>query len=292
MTFKEALSNVKVNQPPPSGQQNYQYFISMCEQGNMRFYEDFLRWYNNTDLVPTFEATQKFVDFHHKKRIDWLKLGYTLPNLAIICVHRSTTAKLYPFTESDKEFSAKIRKDMVGGPSIVNTRKTVVDEILFRDSTNLCETPIGIDAGQLRPCSMCQAKRTCLYTRWELDSESDKFKPSQNKTKSFEIKVMSGFQKVRSQCTVESFYTTGTQKKELMLIALMIAFEDIATQCLKLWDAIAILSKSRSSYCSQWKNNSARLSKERARRTKKTINKEKFQNVIEKYECDWWKLYR
>ena len=73
---------------------------------------------------------QKMVAFYHKKGIDILKLGCTLPNLANICLHKPTSAKFYPFTETDKDLLQKIREDMVGGPSIVFTRKAAVDEIL------------------------------------------------------------------------------------------------------------------------------------------------------------------
>ena len=40
----------------------------------------------------------------------------------------------------------KIREDMVGAPSIVFTRKVVVDETFFRDSGNNCKSIFGIDA--------------------------------------------------------------------------------------------------------------------------------------------------
>ena len=68
------------------------------------------------------------IEFYHNKGIDMLKLGCTLPNLANICLHKSSDSKFYPFTESDKDLLQKIREDMVGGPSIVFTRKAVVDE--------------------------------------------------------------------------------------------------------------------------------------------------------------------
>ena len=58
-----------------------------------------------------------------------LKLGCTLPNLANICLHKSTDSKLYSFIESEKDLLENIREDMVGGPSFVFTRKAVVDEI-------------------------------------------------------------------------------------------------------------------------------------------------------------------
>ena len=107
----------------------------------------------------------------------------------------------------------KIREDMDGGSSIVFTRRAVVDETFIRDSTNLCESFVGIDASQVYPFSMCRALPTGLYTRWELDSDSGKLTPRENKTRSFEILVMSYFQRVRPQCKMGSFYTRGTQKK-------------------------------------------------------------------------------
>ena len=60
---------------------------------------------------------------------------------------------------------------MVGGPSIVFTRKAVLDENLIRISSNLCKSIVGVDASQFHPYSMCQPMPTGLYTRWEYDSE-------------------------------------------------------------------------------------------------------------------------
>ena len=83
----------------------------------MSSFKDFLRWYNNEDVVPTSEAMQKTIAFHRDKNIDMFALGCTLPNLANICLHKSTDAKLYPFTEGDKYLMEKVGKDFVGGPS-------------------------------------------------------------------------------------------------------------------------------------------------------------------------------
>ena len=129
--------------------------------------KDFLRWYNNIDVVPTLEAMQKKIAFYHDKDIDTLRLGCTLPNLANICLHKPTDAKFYPFTEGGKDLLEKIR-DVVGGPSIVFTRKAVIDETFVRKSTNLCKSIVGIDGSQLY--SMCQSMPTGLYTRWDFDS--------------------------------------------------------------------------------------------------------------------------
>ena len=73
----------------------------------MSSFKDFLRWYNNKAVVTTLEAMQKMIPFYHDKDIDMLKLGCTLPNLANLCLHKSTDSKFYPFTEGDKDILEK-----------------------------------------------------------------------------------------------------------------------------------------------------------------------------------------
>ena len=149
------------------------------------------------------------IDFYHNNRIDILKLGCALPILAKICLHKSTDSKNYPFTESDKDFLEKIREDMIGGPSIVLTRKAVVDETVIRKPPNLCKSIVGIDASRLYPYSMCQPMPTGLYTRWDYDSETESFTARQNKSRCFENMVLSYSQQSRPDCKIESNITTG-----------------------------------------------------------------------------------
>ena len=196
---EEALSKMKLSKPPPTGEENYQYLPDIWNHENMCTFKDFSRWYNNKDVFPTLEAMQKMLDFYHKKGIDMLKLGCTLPILANICLHKSTSAKFYPFTGTDKDLLQEIREDMVGGPSIVFTRKAVVDETFIRKSENICKSIVGIDASQLYPYSMCQPMPTGLYTRWEYDTESKRFKPQQIKSRNFENMVKSYFQRQRPE---------------------------------------------------------------------------------------------
>ena len=86
---------------------------------------------------------------------------------------------------------------MIGGPSMVSARKTVVDETFIRNLGNICKPIVGIDASQLSPYSMCQPMPTRLYTRKEYDTQSNRFKPQQNKSRNFENIVMSYFQRQR-----------------------------------------------------------------------------------------------
>ena len=122
---------------PLNGVKSYSYSQSVWENNNMQKFSDFRKCYNK-DVVPTLEAMQKMIEFYHNKANDMLKLGCRLLNLAIICLHKSTDSKCYTSTGSDKDLFEKIREDMVGGPSIVFTRKAVLDETFILKASNLC----------------------------------------------------------------------------------------------------------------------------------------------------------
>ena len=156
---------------------------------------------------------QKKIEIYHNKVIDMLKLGCTLHNLANICFNQSTDSKFYLFRESDKDLLEKIREDLFSGPSIVFTRKAVVDETFIRKSLNLCQSFVGIDTSQFYPYSMCQPMPTGLYTQWEYDSESKGLAARQNKSRSFQNMVLSYFKRSQPDCKIESNVTTGRQKK-------------------------------------------------------------------------------
>ena len=112
-----------------------------------------------------------------------LKLVCTLPDLANICLHKSTEAKPYQFREGDEDLMEKNREVVFGGPSTVLTRKTVVDETFIRKCTNICKSIVGIDASQLYPYCVCQPMLTGRYTRWDVNSETRSFTPRQNKSR-------------------------------------------------------------------------------------------------------------
>ena len=131
----------------------------------MSSFKDFSHWYNKNYFVPTLEALQKMIVFDQDKDIDMLKLRCTSPNLANICSQKYTDAKFYPFMEGEKNFLKKLAEDVVGGPTIVFTRKAVVDENYIQKTTNLCLSTVGINSNRIYPFSMHQHIPTSLYTR-------------------------------------------------------------------------------------------------------------------------------
>ena len=176
------------------------------------------------------------IQFYHNKGIDMLKLGCTLPNLANFCLHKSTNYKFCPFCESDKDLCEKIREDMTGGPSIVFTRKAVVDEIHIRNSSSVCKSIVGIDASQLYPFSMCQDMPTGLYTRWEFDTEMQKFKARHNGTRNLRIWSCLFIKNQNQNVKLRAFLHLENRKKSTVLMWMVIVIT--VRQCLKRWDVI------------------------------------------------------
>ena len=254
-------------------------------------FSDFLQWYNNKDVVPTLEAMQKMIEFYHNKGIDTLELGCTIPNLANICLHKSTESKIHRFTESDKDMLEKIREDMVGGPSIVFTRKAVVDETFNRKSSILCKSFVGIDVSQLYPYSMCQPMPTGLYTRCEHDSEISRFTARQNKSRSFENTVLSYFQHSRPDCKIESNITTSRQKKNDCF-----SVDEICYHCNTVFEAMECYYH----YCPCQETGPSLTDTDIERGLEKRQQDEicrdyiqqKGYEIVEIWECEWWRLYK
>ena len=84
------------------------------------------------------------MNFYHDKEIDMLKLGCTLPNLANICLHKSTDAKIYPLTEKVNELSEKIREDvLVVHQSFLHVKQLLM-KLLFTSLQTYAKLLLGL----------------------------------------------------------------------------------------------------------------------------------------------------
>ena len=253
----------------------------------MSTFRDFVKWYNNNDVVPTLEAMQKMMEFYHNKGIDMLKFGCTLPNLANICLHKSTNHKFSPLVESDKDLKDKIREDMTAGPSIVFTRKVIVDQTYIRNSENICKSIKGIDSSQLYPFSICQELPTGLCTRWEPDTNSQKFKARTNRSRTFENMVMSHLQSQRPKCTIESYYITGKQKKvDCFSVVGFCAHCDTVFETMGFYFHFCSCQESRASLSEEEMQRGIRKREHDGLRRDYLRNKE--YNIVEVWQCKWW----
>ena len=138
---------------------------------------------------------------------------------------------------------------------------------------------------------MCQPMAIGLYTRWDIDSEIGRFTPRQNKARSFEDMVISYFQRRRSDCKFESFYTTGRQKKIDRF-----SVDGFCSHCITAFEAMGSFYH----FCpcqelppfltrEHIKRGSEKSDLDELRRGNK---QEQGFAVIDMWECEWWRLYK
>ena len=138
---------------------------------------------------------------------------------------------------------------------------------------------------------MCQPMPTALCTRWDLDSETNRFTPRQNETRSFENMVVSYFQQTRPDCKIGSFYTTSRPKK--------INCFSVDGFCSH-WNTVFEAMGCSYHFCpcqelhpSLTKEDIKRGSRKREfGELRRGYIQEKSFTAIEMWECEWWRLYK
>ena len=138
---------------------------------------------------------------------------------------------------------------------------------------------------------MCQPKPTGLYTHWDLDSVTSKFTTRQNKVRSFENMVMSYFQRTRPECKIESFFTTGRQKKIESFSA-----DGFCSHCNTVFEAMGCFYH----FCACQELRHSLTEEDSQRGSKKrpldALRRHSIQEngckVIGMWECEWWRLYK
>ena len=63
LTTEQAVVKLKLSKPLPTWIENYHYLQQIWKQEQMSSFKDFLRRYNNKDVVPTLEAMRKMIVF-------------------------------------------------------------------------------------------------------------------------------------------------------------------------------------------------------------------------------------
>ena len=245
MTIEQAFGKLKQSKPPPTEIEKYQYLQQIWMQEQMSSFKDFLRWYNDKDVLATLEAMQKLIAFYHDKNIDTLKLYCNLPNRCNICLQKSTDAKFYAFTEGDKNLLEKIRGDVAGGPSIVFTHKAVVDESFFFESLQtFASLSLGLTPAHyiplrcVNPC-LPVILRVGISIQKRVDSHLDKTRPAALRIRSFAISNEQD-QNVKLKASLQQ------ADRRKLTASVLIGFVLNATLCLKQWCAFTAFAAVKS----------------------------------------------
>ena len=133
------------------------------KERGMQTFGDWLEYYNNLDVAPFLEALQKMKEFYTSLGIDILKDAVSLPGVSEKYILRKTLQPRWGYKPPElyspnKEAYAMLKAVVVGGPSLVFTRKHVAGETRIRshqyEDARVCRRILGYDANSLYPSTM------------------------------------------------------------------------------------------------------------------------------------------
>ena len=133
------------------------------KERGMQTFGDWLEYYNNLDVAPFLEALQKMKEFYTSLGIDILKDAVSLPGVSEKYILRKTLQPRWGYKppqlySPNKEAYAMLKAAVVGGPSLVFTRKHVAGETRIRshqyEDARVCRRILGYDANSLYPSTM------------------------------------------------------------------------------------------------------------------------------------------
>ena len=130
---------------------DYIYCQKVWKTHRMNTFQDFLIWYNNLDVKPFVQAVQKFQQFYFDKGIDVFKTAISVPGIArqlLFQTAREQHANFALFDERNKDLYQTIKRNIVGGPSIIFIRHHCAGRTLIRGQKK-CGSILGFDANAL-----------------------------------------------------------------------------------------------------------------------------------------------
>lgn len=162
-----ALKTMNLKEKPRTGQENYQHLLKIWQDQGMRNMIDYLKYYNNLDVLPFCQAVSKMLRFYMTRNIDLFKTCISVPGVARELVFRSSAdnAHFACFDKQNKDLYEVFRKGMCGGPAIIFNRYHERDTTFIRQNKNkLCKKIVGYDANALYLWALKQQMPTGPFT--------------------------------------------------------------------------------------------------------------------------------
>ncbi len=158
---------------PPTGQENYEHLKQIWLELNMTTMKDFLVYYNNLDVGPFVLAVEKMKNFYCDLGVDPFKNAISVPGIARQLLFRTAkenNAYFALFGNQDMDLYYTLRKNIVGGPSIIFTRHHEVGSTLIRGD-KVCQSIVGYDANALYLWALAQPMPTGIYVRRKFEDD-------------------------------------------------------------------------------------------------------------------------
>ena len=167
--FYSSLKNHNVLDPDCTGvgAENYEFLTRIWKQSGMRSFADFLRHYNNSDVIGFVKAVENMLEFYFENQIDLFKDTISLPNLARKELFKCSSSVFPLFDFESQDLYRTVQQNIVGGPSIIFKREALANETCIRGNANVVGKRIlGHDANGLYAYCIAQSMPTgCFVDR-------------------------------------------------------------------------------------------------------------------------------
>ena len=156
---------------------------ALCQQAwndnQMQTMQCYLKYYNILDVRPFIRAVEKWMnDYHMANNLDVLKECQGAPSIArrMLFKEAGQTANFQGFSLSPlkhADIEGVLNANIVGGPSIIYTRKMVAGESKMERGGATCQSIVGWDANALYAYCMTQDMPVGPTIRWNWTTNED-----------------------------------------------------------------------------------------------------------------------
>ncbi|BFZ13860.1 hypothetical protein BsWGS_16899 [Bradybaena similaris] len=155
--FYSKLKNANISE------EEYAECQKVWAKHKMATLKDFLKWYNNKDVVPFLAALEKQVAFYGAHGVDMFKDAISVPGITLKFLFK-TLPRGVMFSlcsEKQKALHTTMRNNITGGPSIIFHRYHEKDVTFIRgNAAKVVKTILGFDANALYLSALMQPMPT------------------------------------------------------------------------------------------------------------------------------------
>ena len=130
--------------------EDYQTCWNVWYEQGMKTFGDYVRYYNNRDVLGLVEGIEKMLEIEKQNGLDVFKESVSLPGLTQKYLFRNLKGDYFTnFSSVHEHIYRQLRKlGITGGASVIFHRHQKVGETLIKNHS-LCQTIIGYDANSL-----------------------------------------------------------------------------------------------------------------------------------------------
>ena len=219
----------------PISNEDYSTCKNIWEENNMKTMVDYLKYYNNCDVVPFVESIETMVKMYRERGINLFQDAMSLPGVSLKLLFSQTRD---PYLCPSNEIEYKIMSDaVIGGPSLIFSRfsecgKTYIKSHRYQNP-KICKSILGLDANALylycigshMPSGLFKHRvldtknKTCLKTKSKSRFYRKEIKWLMVMEKELGVPLISNLSPGSQQCVmVPSLDVNGEVKPEMFFV--------------------------------------------------------------------------